>query len=73
MRALPHRQTVPAGAVSTNASPRLTFSAGQIDEASSVTAYRGVKVFSYVVLALMLAAIAYASTIAVIYWTGISV
>lgn len=38
-----------------------------------MTAYRGFKVFSHVVLALMLAGIAYAGTIAVIYWTGISV
>lgn len=38
-----------------------------------MTAYRSFKVFSYIVLALMLAGIAYASAIAVIYWTGISV
>ena len=38
-----------------------------------MTAYRGLKVFSHVVLALMLIGIAYAGTIAVTYWTGISV
>lgn len=38
-----------------------------------MTVYRSLKVFSYVVLGLMLAGIAYASTISVIYWTGISV
>lgn len=38
-----------------------------------MTAYQGFKVFSYVVLALMLVGIVYASTIAITYWTGISV
>ena len=38
-----------------------------------MTAYQGIKVFSHVVLALMLTGIAYASYIAVTYWTGISV
>ena len=38
-----------------------------------MTAYQGIKVFSHVVLALMLVGIAYASYIAVTYWTGISV
>lgn len=47
--------------------------ASQPDDASSMTAYQGFKLFSHVVLALMLAGIAYASYIAVTYWTGISV
>jgi len=38
-----------------------------------MSAYQGFKVFSFVVLALMLAGIVYASYIAVTYWTGISV
>jgi hypothetical protein len=38
-----------------------------------MTAYQGIKVFSHVVLALMLAGIVYASCIALMYWTGISV
>lgn len=38
-----------------------------------MTAYRSLKVFSHVVLGLMVAGIAYAATISVIYWTGISV
>lgn len=42
-------------------------------EGPPMTAYRSLKVFSHVVLGLMLAGIAYASAISVIYWTGISV
>jgi hypothetical protein len=42
-------------------------------EEPRMNAYRSLKVFSHVVLGLMLAGIAYASTISVIYWTGISV
>ncbi len=38
-----------------------------------MTAYRSLKVFSHVVLGLMLTGIAYAGAISVIYWTGISV
>lgn len=38
-----------------------------------MTAYRTHMVFSHVALELMLAGIAYANTITVIYWTGISV
>jgi hypothetical protein len=38
-----------------------------------MTAYRSFRVFSHVVLGLMLAGIAYAAAISVIYWTGISV
>jgi hypothetical protein len=38
-----------------------------------MTAYQGFKIFSYVVLGLMLAGIVYAATIAITYWTGISV
>lgn len=38
-----------------------------------MTAYQGFKAFSYVVLALILVGIVYASYIAVTYWTGISV
>lgn len=38
-----------------------------------MTAYRSFKVFSHVVIGLMLAGIVYASAISVIYWTGISV
>ncbi len=38
-----------------------------------MTAYQAFKVFSHIVLALMLTGILYASTIAITYWTGISV
>lgn len=38
-----------------------------------MTAYQGFRVFSHVVLGLMLAGIVYASAIAITYWTGISV
>lgn len=38
-----------------------------------MTVYRSLKVFSQVVLGLMLAGIAYAGAISVYYWTGISV
>lgn len=38
-----------------------------------MSAYQGFKVFSHVVLALMLAGIVYACYIGVTYWTGISV
>lgn len=38
-----------------------------------MTAYKGFKAFSHVVLALMLAGIVYAGFIAITYWTGISV
>ncbi len=38
-----------------------------------MTAYQGFRIFSHVVLALMLTGIAYACVIAVTYWTGISV
>lgn len=46
---------------------------GQPADAAPMTAHQGFKVFSHVVLALMLTAMAYASYIAVAYWTGISV
>lgn len=38
-----------------------------------MTAYRSFRIFSQVVLGLMLAGIIYAACIAVAYWTGISV
>ncbi len=38
-----------------------------------MTAHKGFKIFSHVVLSLMFVGIAYAVTIAVTYWTGISV
>ena len=38
-----------------------------------MNAYRGFRIFSHVVLALMSAGIVYAAYIAVTYWTGISV
>jgi hypothetical protein len=38
-----------------------------------MTAFRSLQIFSYVVLALMGAGIAYAGAVSVIYWTGISV
>lgn len=38
-----------------------------------MTAYRTFKVFSYVVLGLMLIGVAYASVMSVVHWTGISV
>ena len=38
-----------------------------------MTAYQGFRIFSHVVLGLMLVSIAYAAYIAVTYWTGISV
>ncbi len=38
-----------------------------------MTAHKGFKIFSHVVLSLMLAGIAYAGYIAITYWTGISV
>jgi hypothetical protein len=38
-----------------------------------MTAFRSFKVFSQIVLGLMVAGVAYAGTISVIYWTGISV
>lgn len=73
--ALPHRPQVSTGPASTYAplvrSP--AFSAAHSDVAAPVTAYQGIKGFSYVVLAMMLAGIVYASIIAVTYWTGISV
>lgn len=53
--------------------PPLAWSAGQPDEHLPMTAHQGLKAFSHVVLAMLLAGIAYASTIAIIYWTGISV
>jgi hypothetical protein len=46
---------------------------GQSVDTSPMTAYQGFKVFSHVVLALMLVGITYASYIAVTCWTGISV
>ena len=42
-------------------------------EVAPMTAFRSFQVFSYVVLGLMGAGIAYAGAISVIYWTGISV
>ena len=42
-------------------------------EVLPMTVYRSLKVFSQVVLGLMLAGIAYAGAISVYYWTGISV
>ena len=38
-----------------------------------MTGYRSLQVFSHVVLGLMIAGIAYAGAISIIYWTGISV
>ena len=38
-----------------------------------MSAYQSLKIFSHVVLGLMAAGIVYAATIAVTYWTGISV
>ncbi len=38
-----------------------------------MSAYLGFRVFSHVVLGLMLAGVLYAAYIAVTYWTGISV
>jgi hypothetical protein len=38
-----------------------------------MTAYRSLKVFSHVVLGLMVVGSAYACVISVVYWTGISV
>ena len=40
---------------------------------SSMSAYQGFRLFSHVVIALMLAGIVYAAYIAITYWTGISV
>ena len=45
----------------------------QLNEASSMTAYQGIRIFSNVVLAMMAAGTAYAAYIAITYWTGISV
>lgn len=38
-----------------------------------MTAYQGIRIFSHVVLGLMVTGIVYAAWIAVTYWTGISV
>lgn len=38
-----------------------------------MSAYRGLRWFSHVVLGLMVAGIVYAAYIAITYWTGISV
>jgi hypothetical protein len=38
-----------------------------------MTAYRSLKLFSHVVLALMIAGMAYAGAMSIIHWTGISV
>ena len=38
-----------------------------------MTAHQGIKIFSHVVLSLMLGGIAYAGIVAITYWTGISV
>ena len=38
-----------------------------------MSAYQGLRLFSYVVLGLMLVGIVYAAYIAITYWTGISV
>ena len=38
-----------------------------------MTAYKGIRIFSNVVLAMMASGIAYAAYIAINYWTGISV
>ena len=46
---------------------------GKLDIAGRALSAAARKVFSHVVLALMLTGIAYASYIAVTYWTGISV
>lgn len=40
---------------------------------ASMSAYQGFRIFSHVVLGLMLGGIVYAAYIAVTYWTGISV
>lgn len=42
-------------------------------EVAPMTAFRSFQVFSYVVLGLMGAGIAYAGAVSIIYWTGISV
>lgn len=38
-----------------------------------MTAYQGFRIFSHVVLGLMSAGVVYAASIAITYWTGISV
>lgn len=43
------------------------------DDALSMSAYQGLRIFSHVVLGLMSAGIVYAAYIAITYWTGISV
>lgn len=75
LRTLAHRRTVSARAASTHvANVRPTaFFAGQSADTASMTAYQAFKIFSHVVLAMMLAGIVYAGIIAVTYWTGISV
>ena len=62
------RQHAPSACLS-----RLRERAGATVEVLPMTAYRSLQVFSHVVLGLMLAGIAYASAISIIYWTGISV
>jgi hypothetical protein len=69
-------RTTGVGLISINPTPTfLTLEGAFLStyKVSPMTVYRSLKVFSYVVLGLMLAGIAYASTISVIYWTGISV
>jgi hypothetical protein len=45
----------------------------QLSRCHPMTAYRSLKVFSHVVLGLMVVGSAYACVISVVYWTGISV
>lgn len=61
---------VSASAPSSHVCPPPAFFAGPSDDAAALTAYRAVKVFSHVVLAMMLGGILYASYIAVTYSTG---
>jgi hypothetical protein len=42
-------------------------------DVAPMSAYQGFRIFSHVVLGLMVGGIVYAATIAVTYWTGISV
>lgn len=51
----------------------IVFLTVQLNEASPMTAYQGIRIFSHVVLGMMATGIAYAAYIAIAYWTGISV
>ncbi len=53
--------------------PPTAFSSVAPGDASPMSAYQGFRIFSHIVLGLMLGGIVYAATIAVTYWTGISV